>query len=266
MFFKTSDFSPDTLSVFKFGWSEKVQDSDVRPYHALSFRLKGKAKFTHEKETVVVKTGDIVFVPAFYPYTLDCGEEKVIVVHFTTSGDMPDHIRKYSPDSSLYYEKLFLRLFRAYTKKETGFEHECRSLFHKIIAGIERERETEKIKSANSGILSSIETIHEHFTDPQLTVAHLAKNCHISETYFRKLFQQYCGISPLQYINELRLKYAMELLRSRYYTVSEVAEKCGFANPYYFSLFIKKHTGKPPSDFIKEAIGHGSVSEEDKYV
>lgn len=144
-------------------------------------------------------------------------------------------------------------MFRAYTKKETGFEHECRSLFHKIIAGIERERETEKIKSANSGILSSIETIHEHFTDPQLTVAHLAKNCHISETYFRKLFQQYCGVSPLQYINELRLKYAMELLRSRYYTVSEVAEKCGFANPYYFSLFIKKHTGKPPSTFVKDS-------------
>ena len=252
MFFKTSDFAIETLSVFELEWSAKVQDSDVRPYHALSFRVKGNAKFIHEKEILFVKTGEIVFVPAFYTYTLDCEEEKVIVIHFKTNKNLPDSIKKFSPDSPLYYEKLFHRLFLAYMQKGVGFEHECQSLFHKIIMNIERETAANRIKSNNSGILQAIETIHEHFTDPELTVAQLAKNCNVSETYFRRLFQRHCNQTPLQYINELRLKYAVELLESRYYTVSEIAEQCGFSNPYYFSLFIKQHTGCPPSAFIKK--------------
>ena len=55
---------------------------------------------------------------------------------------------------------------------------------------------------------------------------------------------------PLKYINKLKLYYAKELLRSGYYTVSQVSEKCGFENIQYFSLFIKKETGKTPSQFL----------------
>ena len=57
--------------------------------------------------------------------------------------------------------------------------------------------------------------------------------------------------APLQYINTLKLQRAVELLSSKYYTVSEVAAQCGFANPYYFSTFIKRETGRSPSEFIQ---------------
>ena len=263
MFFKTADFSPDVLSVFRFAWNEKVQDSDIRPYHALSFRVKGQAKFIHKNETVAVKTGDVVFVPAYYPYTLDCGKEQVIVAHFTTAGDMPEHILKFTPESSFSFENLFLRLYHAYTKKEIGFAHECRSLFHEIILRIERETKADLMESDNGGIVPALEMIHERFTDPQLTVTQLAKSCNMSETHFRNLFRRHSGASPLQYINGLKRQYAVELLRSRYYTVSEVAERCGFANPYYFSLFIKRLTGRSPSDFVKEAFDSCKRPEEE---
>ena len=74
----------------------------------------------------------------------------------------------------------------------------------------------------------------------------------MSETYFRKLFEKHYGCSPLTYINQRRLDYAIELLKTKYYTVAEVSEKCGFSTPYYFSSFVKKKTGHPPIDLIKE--------------
>lgn len=58
-------------------------------------------------------------------------------------------------------------------------------------------------------------------------------------------------VSPLAYINKLKLNYALELLHSGYYTVSEVSDKCGFKNIYYFSTFIKKETGFSPINHIK---------------
>ena len=80
----------------------------------------------------------------------------------------------------------------------------------------------------------------------------MAKRCNVSETYFRKLFFENYQITPLEYINNLRTEYAIELLESGYYNVTEVAEKCGFGNAYYFSTFIKKRTGHSPKKFIKE--------------
>ncbi len=63
----------------------------------------------------------------------------------------------------------------------------------------------------------------------------------MSDTYFRKLFVERFSVTPLKYINRLKLNYAKELLLSDYYTVEEIAEKCGFNNINYFSLFIKRN-------------------------
>ena len=252
MFFNTSDFSVDTLSVFRLEWNAAVNDSGFRPYHALSFRIKGNAAFIHEGKRVTAKTGEIIFVPAFYPYTLDCEEEeKIIVAHFASSAPLPDSIRVFSPDSPPYFEKLFEDLYYAYSKKQLGFEHECRYLFHKILMRIEQEYESNQFKTVNHDILPGIKFILSHFTQAQFSIAEVAKRCNMSETYFRKLFKQNCGMTPLKYINGLKRQYAIELLQSRYYSVSDVSEKCGFANPYYFSLFMKKTTGHPPSYFLK---------------
>ena len=254
MFFETNDFSISSISAFKFSWGAKVAVSAVRPYHALSFRIKGNAKFIHEEDIIPVKTGDIVFVPAFYNYTLDSGDEEVCVIHFECDRKLPPKIKKFTPEATSYYEKRFNELYNVWSKKQLGFEYECKSIFYRIIMHIEKDLANSKTDLANNKILRAIDYIHENFTDHSLTVEKLAKDCNMSETYFRKLFFKSCGFSPLEYINNLRIKYATELLGSGYYTVSEVSEKCGFSTPYYFSAFIKKQTGKSPINFLKSDI------------
>ena len=251
MFFETSDFSVNSISAFKFEWGAKVAVSSVRPYHALSFRIKGDAKFIHSEDIVSVKTGDIVFVPAFYNYTLDSGDEEVCVIHFECEGKLPQKIKKFTPEATSYYEKRFNELYNVWSKKQLGFEHECKSIFYRIAMHIEKDLANSKADLTNNKILRSIDYIHENFTDHSLTVEKLANDSNMSETYYRKIFFKICNSSPLEYINNLRIKYAIELLGSSYYTVSEVSEKCGFSTPYYFSTFIKKQTGYPPSKFLK---------------
>ena len=118
---------------------------------------------------------------------------------------------------------------------------------------IEKDLANSKTDLTNNKILRTTEYIHENFTDQSLTVEKLANYTNISETYFRKLFLSNYGTTPLDYINKLRLNYAIELLSSGYYTVNEVSEKCGFSTPYYFSAFIKKQTNKSPIQFKKSS-------------
>jgi two-component system response regulator YesN len=78
-----------------------------------------------------------------------------------------------------------------------------------------------------------------------LTDAALANNVSIS--YIKLLFNTYAGISPKIYYNQLRVRYATELLQSGI-SATEVSDRMNFSSPNYFSSFYKKHTGVSPSD------------------
>lgn len=252
MFFETNDFSANQIAAFEFNWSRQRSTSGLRPYHALSIRLKGNAEFIHKDKTVKVTTGDILFVPAFYDYTLDSEDEELLVIHFNSPDNLPKTIKKFTPKNKSFYERYFYEIYSSWTKKQSGYQHECRHYFHKLVMHIEREYKHGKLQNPNKKIAQTLEYIHSNFTDQLLTVSSLAKRCNVSETYFRKLFFENYQITPLEYINNLRTEYAIELLESGYYNVTEVAEKCGFGNAYYFSTFIKKRTGHSPKKFIKE--------------
>lgn len=78
-------------------------------------------------------------------------------------------------------------------------------------------------------------------------VSELADLCYISNNYFRKLFCEYYGCLPHQYLNSLKMKRAIYLLETGDYSISDVSAMLGFATPSYFSSCFKKHYGYLPS-------------------
>ena len=81
-----------------------------------------------------------------------------------------------------------------------------------------------------------------------IDTASLAERCHISPSCFRRLFRDYTGMAPLEYVNHLKIKQAQKMLQSGALTVAETAESLGYADASYFSRFYKKITGHSPSD------------------
>ena len=74
--------------------------------------------------------------------------------------------------------------------------------------------------------------------------------------YLRKLFKKEVGVSPLEYMTNLRMKSAEMLLTAMWaneYTVSEIARMCGYDDALYFSRVFKKHFGCSPSAYAKKA-------------
>lgn len=80
-----------------------------------------------------------------------------------------------------------------------------------------------------------------------VTVSRLAQACQLSPSGFRSLFKTYTGISPIDYIIDLKIKKAKILLSDKNLSVAEVAHMLGFNDLSYFSKFYKQHTGKLPS-------------------
>ena len=73
----------------------------------------------------------------------------------------------------------------------------------------------------------------------------------VSNVYFRKLFVQVTGMSPIAYVNSLRIERAKEMLKSDYGSLSDVAQSLGYANLYDFSRAFKKRVGVSPSAYKK---------------
>lgn len=101
---------------------------------------------------------------------------------------------------------------------------------------------------------NAIRVIGNEYGNPTLTNAQIANACQISEVYLRKLFSQYLATSPKQYIIDLRLQRAKQLLSEGALNVMNISESCGFSNPYHFCRIFKRHTGVTPSEYRKENI------------
>ena len=104
-------------------------------------------------------------------------------------------------------------------------------------------------------ILNSLIFLENNYSSP-LTVKEIADASSLSESYFRTVFKEATGLSPLDYLNWLRVVKALEYLQSGKMLVSDAAARVGILDANYFSRLFKKLMGQPPNFFKKSAISN----------
>ena len=103
---------------------------------------------------------------------------------------------------------------------------------------------------SNEGLRRAIAYLRTHFGDP-ISMADVANEAAVSERQLRNLFAQHLNIKPLDYLNQIRVNKAVELLRNTELSVKEVCFQCGFQSPQYFSRLFKQQTGLTPREVAK---------------
>lgn len=99
--------------------------------------------------------------------------------------------------------------------------------------------------------------IAAHVSDIMYSLEDSIKKLPLNYDYVRKLFKKELGVTPHEYLLDERMKLARGLIlgeiSNRYspYSVSQIAEACGFAEPLYFSRVFKKYFGVAPSEYGK---------------
>lgn len=100
--------------------------------------------------------------------------------------------------------------------------------------------------------------IDKNLTDSTFSLDDAIKKLPLNGDYVRKLFKKETGVTPHAYLLNGRMELAAQLIlgniTNRYskYTVSQIAESCGFSEPLYFSRVFKSRFGAPPSDYGKK--------------
>jgi AraC-like DNA-binding protein len=98
-------------------------------------------------------------------------------------------------------------------------------------------------------IMDAMDYIQKNYMNIK-SIKDVASHINISESYLFKIFKIYCGISPVEYINSIRINSAYDLLQKRI-PVMETAAAVGFSNVSYFIRLFKNATGKTPYQWLK---------------
>lgn len=148
-------------------------------------------------------------------------------------------------------------------KNQLSFE-ECRAIqegetvreiFNKVREIVRKltERANQKRESLQAGLVkTAIEYIEANFAQEGLSLTDVARVVHVSPVYLSIMFKKERNINFSEFLNEVRMTKAMELIRNTNLKTYEVAEQVGYGNPQYFSVCFKKYTGYSPSDFKKQ--------------
>ena len=93
-----------------------------------------------------------------------------------------------------------------------------------------------------------IEYLEYHYAE-DVNFNDVASEFFITPNYLYRRFKEKKNKSVMQYLEEIRMKKAKELLKNTTLSVTEVAARTGYGDPNYFSRIFKKTCGKTPREF-----------------
>lgn len=115
---------------------------------------------------------------------------------------------------------------------------------------VEAEARPIEAETTNEKSLAKIvKTIEENISDPDLNVNVLCEKCGIPNKQLYRLIKKYMGMTPLDYIRNVRLQKGALLLSQHRFTVAEISYMVGFKTPSYFAKCFQSQFGVKPSHY-----------------
>lgn len=158
-------------------------------------------------------------------------------------------------DNNETYKEIFTKLIKHYNTLSDSKEIILQSLILELIYTITRDS-TKKSVISNSNnnytlIEKSLKYIKEHLTE-DLSLEAIAKEMSISPTYFHNIFKTSVSKTLRDYVEEQRLKKAINLLTTTNYSLTHIAYESGFSSQSYFSYVFKRKMKLTPREYVRE--------------
>lgn len=94
----------------------------------------------------------------------------------------------------------------------------------------------------------ALAVIDAHSADAELTIEDVARAAGMSNSTLRRMFVEHLKMTPIEYLQDLRLARARDFLARGTFGVKEVAARVGYVDPLYFSKAFRRKFGRPPSE------------------
>lgn len=171
------------------------------------------------------------------------------VVLLTSLSEKPDLMQGIGLGADDYITKPFdIVILKQRIKSIIQNRNIVREKLLKMIKGVTSEDLSEN-KLNNEFMQRLMVVVNENISNTAFGKEEFASAMNVSSSLLYKKLKALTGQSPSDFIKTVRLEHALELLKTRKYTMIEVSEMCGFTSAGYFSTVFKKQYSISPSEF-----------------
>lgn len=179
--------------------------------------------------------------------------KKYFETQFTMYGRKPleQYCRKQffiEQDIMLYLKKFMVEFENKISGYEKVLEGLTAVITHHLIRKLININALPNFITEKFEIEKVLEYMHQKYGE-KLSVGKMAKIAKMSESHFIRCFKKETGISPMEYLIEIRLNKAKKLLVSETKSITEISLMCGFNSTSHFSSSFTKHNSVSPSDY-----------------
>ena len=244
-------------------WAFQTVNPSGRQDYYFLYLKKGSLHVTVDGESRTVDDGTLILIPpqSAYAYRHDNEQELTYYwVHFTGSSVL-DVLKQLqlsqlplllsAPQISSAIEYQMAKMFDIYIKKGDFRDSELSHCLDAML--IEAAKNANATRAAHRRLSASIKHINNHYTE-EITVPTLAEMESLSVSRYIALFREIMHTSPYQYIIDLRLNAACEMLLNSSLSITSISEILGFQSVFFFSKLFKKHLGVSPMQYRKSAL------------
>ena len=218
---------------------------------SIGIKYEGQTEYYFNGKSIVADINHVTILPKGCTYTWKCTNSgHYSFVEFDSDATFPEPISIPIKNNEVILNRIKKIEFN-YTKSEALRRMKSiRDIYSIILEISDSEAKAYLPSKKQQKIAPALEYISLHYTE-RITNDTLAEVSKISTVYFRKLFTEIMGVSPITYINIFRISKAKEMLKSDYGNLSNVALSLGYPDLYTFSRDFKKVTGVSPSNYAK---------------
>jgi len=98
-------------------------------------------------------------------------------------------------------------------------------------------------------ILKAKDFIEKNYSNQNTTLTSVAEYVCLSPNHFSTIFSQECNTTFIEYLTNVRIEHAKQLIKNTDMKGYDIAYECGFSDPHYFSYIFKKNTGQTPREY-----------------
>ena len=239
--------------------------SHIHNYFEIYYLIKGKARYFVNNEFIDLEHGDIIIVKqgllhkTIYDLKNPC--ERLLIcfdlsfvgekIYEIACGIQSIKISTISPVMHQRAENLILGMKQEFESDEKNKNDMLRLMLSELIVLFSRNKNkiTDKQLSDNEIMIQdAAKYLSDRYSD-NLNLDDISKKYAVSACHFSRLFKKYTGFGVTDYITEVRISKAEELLKNTELKITEIASECGYNDSNYFASVFKRKKGMTPHMF-----------------
>ena len=266
-------FNPEIIYICDvWNQSGKTGHSHHHDFLEISIILEGESDYIVEGKKMHLGTGQLLlFNPGVAHYEQQPVDTYSHQLHIgLTNISLYGLERDHFPNKEAYvdlgkYQHEVLekawRVTKEYSAEQPEFQLMVKALIIELSVLILRNLQKNQPNAIETGLSKTAQRkqqivnhaiyyLENHYNE-EITLEVLAEKLFVSPTYLSKIFKESTDISPINYLIQVRLKHAHNLLEQNELPVRDVAQAVGYQDAYHFSKLFKKNYGVAPSQIEK---------------